>query len=121
MANRRYSDRRFINAIEGSGAIVATIAERVGCAWETAKNAVTDEVNRPAVVAAYRSEEGRTNDLAKVVILRRIQAGDTQDAKWWLARKCPDEFGNRMDVTSGNAPITFTVKFEEMVTPETEE
>lgn len=108
-------------AIKGSGAIVSTIADRVGCSWETAKKWVTDIENHPKVVEAFISEEQRMIDLARVTILTSIKGGNTQDAKWYLARKCRHEFGDNLDVTSGNEPVKFTVTFEDLPPGQPEE
>lgn len=116
MGNRKYSERRFLEAIDGSGAIISTIADRVGCSWETAKKWVTDAENHPKLVELYTTEEQRMNDLARATILTSIKNGNTQDAKWWLARKARQEFGDNIDVTSGNDPIKFTVTYEDELT-----
>lgn len=98
-----YNVQQFITAIDGSGGIVSTIAARVGCAWETAKKFIH---SHPTVYQAYLDECERINDMAQSVLLKSIKEGNTQDAKWWLAKKRKTEFGDAVDITSGGAPIT---------------
>lgn len=89
-----YKAADFIKAIEGSGGIISTIANRVGCSWNTAQKYVKEY---PTVADAYNEEIERVIDLAEGVLIKNIQnaakqaqAGhdvDTADVKWFLSRK----------------------------------
>ena len=89
-----YKAADFIKAIEGSGGIISTIANRVNCSWNTAQKYIKDY---PTVADAYEEEIERVIDLAEGVLIKNIQnaakqaqAGhdvDTADVKWFLSRK----------------------------------
>lgn len=101
----QYTAAQFIAAIPGSGGIIATIAERVGCAWHTAKKYIE---LYPTVAQAYQDECEAITDVCESVLIDSIRGGNTQDAKWWLSKRRKDRFGDTIDVTSGGKPITFT-------------
>ncbi len=97
-----YKVQDFVKKIPGTGGIISTISERVGCDWHTAKKYITDY---PTVKQAYEDECERVNDLAQSTVLKSIKDGNTADAKWWLARKRKQEFGEALDITTGGMPI----------------
>jgi len=80
----RFTADQFIEAIKGSGGIVTTIAERVGCSWSTARLFID---NHPTVLQAYNDENERMLDMSEAALFKSIKGGDTQDAKWHLSRK----------------------------------
>ena len=84
----RYTAQQFIAAIPGTGGVVTTLAQRVGCNWHTAKKAVTE---RPTVAEAWEAERNKITDVARHNILKAIQSGDLQMSKWWL-QVMDDEF-----------------------------
>jgi hypothetical protein len=102
MGKELYTAKQFIDAIPGTGGIIATIAKRVGCDWHTAKKYITDYTT---VHQAYEDECEEVNDMVVSVILKSIKEGNTQDAKWWASRKRKAEFGDAIDVTSGGKPL----------------
>ena len=102
MGKPLYAAEQFIKAIENSGALITTISKRVGCSWNTAQKYIH---THPTVWAAYHDEEERINDLAQSTILKAIQEGDAQMAKWWLAKKRKHEFGETLDITSEGKAI----------------
>lgn len=112
MGKNLYTAKQFINAIPGSGGIIATIAKRVGCDWHTAKKYITQYAT---VKQAYEDECEEINDMVVSVILKSIKEGNTQDAKWWASRKRKAEFGDSIDVTSGGQPI-YRVSWDDEVT-----
>ena len=111
--NDRYTAEQFIQAIHESGGLITVIAQRVGCTWNTAKKYIT---TRPTIKAAYDDECERINDMAQNVILKSIRDGDPQMAKWWLAKKRRDEFGDSVDLTSGGQPVQIRVVYDEKPT-----
>lgn len=79
----KYTQSQFLEAIKGSGGIVSTIAKRVGCEWDTAKKWITE---KPKLKQAFDNERESILDMAEGVLLKSIQGGDSQDAKWVLSR-----------------------------------
>ena len=94
---KRYTVAQFQKAIKDSGGLKSTIASRLGCTYNTVQNWLE---TKPTVREAYDEECERMNDLAQGILLKSIKDGNTQDAKWWLARKRKGEFGDAIDVTS---------------------
>jgi hypothetical protein len=99
MSKRRYKAQDFIDAIPGSGGIIATIAKRVECDWTTAKIWITE---KPTVAQAYADECEAVSDMAESVLLKRIQEGDDATAKWWLSRIRRGKFSERTEVTGAD-------------------
>jgi len=100
MTKTKYTAKQFIEAIKGSGGIISTIASRVGCHWITAKKYIEDS---PSVQAAYKDELEKVNDMAVGILIKSIQDGDIASAKWWLARKRREEFGESVEIQSENS------------------
>ena len=99
-----FTAKAFLNAIPGTGGIIATIAKRVGCNWHTAKKYIE---THPTVKLAYNNERSAIDDLAESTVLKAIQDGDVATAKWWLTKKRKEEFGETLDLTTGGQPIQF--------------
>lgn len=116
MANRdQFRAQDFIDAMPGSGGIIATIAKRVGCDWHTAKKYIDAY---PTVKAAYDAECERVLDLAETVIIEDIvKSKDTQTAKWYLTMKGRDRGyaqTQRNEITGGDGvAIQFVVTTDE--------
>ena len=102
MGKELFTTKQFIDAIPGTGGIITTIAERVGCVWHTAKKYID---TYPTIRKAYIDECERVTDMAESILIKSIKDGNTQDAKWWLARKRKTVFGDAVDITSGGHPI----------------
>lgn len=100
----QYTAKQFIDAIPGTGGIVATIAKRVACDWQTAKKYID---TFPSVQRAYQNECETVADMAESVLVKSIQAGDTGDAKWFLSRIRRGKFATQenIDVTSDGKRI----------------
>jgi hypothetical protein len=107
MGKELYTAKQFIDAIPGTGGIIATIAKRVGCTWHTAKKYIEDYVT---VQQAYQDECEAVNDMVVSTILTAIKDGDVASAKWWAARKRKGEFGDALDITSGGGKIIVSVE-----------
>lgn len=107
--NNGYTAQQFIDNIPGSGGIIATIANRVGCTWHTAKKYITE---MPTVAAAYADEIETVNDVAESTLIRAIKDGDVASAKWWLTKKRKEQFGEALDLTSAGNEIVFRVVHE---------
>lgn len=107
MGKELYTAKQFIDAIPGTGGIVSTIADRVGCKWHTARKYIEEY---PTVKEAYNEEIERVIDLAEGVLIKNIQTAakrakegrdvDTADAKWFLSRKAKSRgYVERQEVT----------------------
>jgi len=107
MSRATYTVQQFIKAIPGSGGIIATIAERVGCSWNTAKKYVD---TKPTVSEVYQDECERIDDMAVSIVLKAIREGDVSTAKWWLSKKRRQTFGENIDISSTGEPIQFIIK-----------
>jgi hypothetical protein len=114
MGKELYTAKQFIDAIPGTGGIISTIADRVGCKWHTARKYIK---KYPTVEEVYNEEIERVIDLAEGVLIQNIQiaakqakAGrnvDTSDVKWFLSRKAKSRgYVERQDITSGDEKIT---------------
>ena len=97
---KRYTAKDFEPHIIGSGGIISTVADRVGCAWRTARDHIEQS---PRLKALLESESETALDLAESVIVGNIRAArrlqeeataaggcaivDSSDARWLLTRK----------------------------------
>ena len=81
--SKRYPLKDFKAAIPGSAGIVSTIARKVGCDWSTARIAIDAS---PLLTQLWNNERESLVDMAEGVLLKSVQSGDTQDAKWVLSK-----------------------------------
>ena len=72
-----YTDETIIKAIKGSGGIITSIANKLGCAWDTANKYVN---KNEATRTAYKNEKEQILDLSENVVYESIKAGNTQRA-----------------------------------------
>jgi hypothetical protein len=120
MGKELYTAKQFIDAIPGTGGIVSTIADRVGCKWHTAKKYIE---KYPTVKDVYNEEIERVIDLAEGVLIQNIQiaakqakagrAVDTADVKWFLSRKAKTRgYVERQEVTGADGGAV-TVRWDD--------
>lgn len=83
-AAKAYKKEAIIEAIKDSGAIISTVARRLGCTWITAKKYINrwEETKR-----AFVDEEETILDMAESVLFGAVKDRDVQAAKWLLSRK----------------------------------
>ena len=81
-ATLNYSPEKVLEAIKGSYGIITTIAERLNCVWQTAKNYIN---KWPETKEAYEAEREAILDMAESTVYRNIKDGNSQDAKWVLS------------------------------------
>lgn len=91
---KHYTVKQFETAIPGSGGIIATIAGRIGCSWHTAQTYIRDS---PTLARLYEDEANKIDDLAESVVIRAMQGGDVNVAKWWLERRRRATFATRTE------------------------
>ena len=97
---KRYTAKDFEPHIIGSGGIISTVADRVGCAWRTVRDHIEQS---PRLKALYDAECETVLDVAESVVYGNVQAAaklqadarkvgvaaivDSADARWLLTRK----------------------------------
>lgn len=85
-----------LKAIHGSGGIVSMIANRLGCEWHTAKKYIEmwEETKQ-----AYNDELEKFKDICESTVLKSVQEGDVQTAKWVLSHRARDRgYGDKIEV-----------------------
>ena len=107
---KQFTQEQFKKAIPGSGGIIATIAKRVGCSWHTAQTYIRDT---PTLAQIYENEANTVDDLAESVVIKAMQRGDINAAKWWLERRRRAKFATRVETEvsgkdGGPLPIQMT-------------
>ena len=104
------SDEAILEAINGSGGIITSIANKLGCAWDTANKYVNkNEKTR----TAYRNEKEKILDLSENVVYQSIKNGNTQDAKWVLSTLGKKRgFGDSEPVAEIDNEIKIVVDYE---------
>lgn len=91
-----YTKTQVLEAIETSGGVMAVVQRRLGCAsWETARKYVE---KWKETQAAFLAESCIINDLARSVVIKDIQEGNVQTAKWWLERRVREEFSDKAGI-----------------------
>lgn len=107
-----YKAQDFIDAIPGTGGIVTVLAERVGCAWHTAKKYVTEYAT---VNKAWEAECNKVTDRAIHNIVQAIYDGDLSMSKWWAQLKHPDFIPKSKTelMGEGGQPLAFRVVYDE--------
>ena len=100
-------------AIKGSGAIMSTIARRLNCDWTTAKTYVE---KWESTKKALHDEDQKIIDLAEGTLYASIKDGNTQDAKWLLAKRRKGKYADRQEVTGADGgAITFALDWGDTV------
>ena len=98
----RFTKKQVLEAISNSGGIMSAIQQRLGCkSWATAKKYVEKWQDTRE---AWETENNHSDDLAQSVILKDIQSGNVQTAKWWLERRRRKDFyiGQRVHIESAD-------------------
>jgi len=94
MRAKGYSLQTMMDAIDGSGGITLTVAQRLQCDWMTARKYIN---KWETTKAAFEAEREKVLDVAESVVNRNIQLAyrmqnetqqpvDSGDAKWVLSR-----------------------------------
>ena len=73
-----------LKAIPGSAGIVTTIADRLGCAWNTARDFID---RNPEARVVYDAECEKVIDLAETQLIRAMRDGDGPMIKFYLTTK----------------------------------
>jgi len=81
--------------ITNKGGIISLIANRLRCEWHTAKKYIEmwDETRQ-----AYNNELEKFKDICETTVLKSVQDGDVQTAKWVLSHKARDRgYGDKIE------------------------
>ena len=81
---KNYENTTIKKAIEDSGGIISTIAERLGCEWHTAKKYIESSEE---LKAAYDAESESVIDLAESKLIENIQENDNTAILFYLKTK----------------------------------
>lgn len=109
-APKKYKKENILEAIKGSGAIINTIAKRLGCEWITAKKYIE---MWPETKQAYSDEEETVLDMCESTLYSSVKSGDTQSAKWILATKGKRRgFTERVEQTGADGSPLYPDKIE---------
>jgi len=81
---KNYDIMTIKKAIEDSGGIISTIAERLGCEWNTARSYIE---KYEETKAAYEAESESVIDLAESKLIENIQANDNTAILFYLKTK----------------------------------
>lgn len=87
--HKRYTTDDFLAVIPGSYGIMKIIAQRLGCAWHTAKHQIESD---PVLFQAYNNEKKAVDDTAVNNIVVAINNGDLGTSMWWVKMKMGGEF-----------------------------
>ena len=86
---RKFSTKKFIAAIPGTGGIISAIASNMKCDWHTAKKYIEEN---EVIKIAWDDEKNHITDKARFNIIKAISDDkDIQLSKWWL-QVMDDEF-----------------------------
>lgn len=110
---KRLKAKDYIKAIEGSGANISEIARRLGCKRDTVNRAIE---RLSSVSDAMDAEKQSTISEAQFGVTHNIRVRNETarktneplnaiDHKWWLSKMNPNEFGDKLDITSDNKPL----------------
>jgi hypothetical protein len=102
MPRKRISRAKIKAAIPNSGGIIARIAKTAGYSWGAVRDYIEAD---PELLQMVRDEEDIVDDVAETVLISKIQSGDESTARWWLARRRRNRYGDNLDLTSKNKPI----------------
>lgn len=87
-----YPKEKVLKAIKGSNGNITTVMHNLKCrSWATTYKYINKWSDTRE---ALDTELCSMNDIAREVIQKDIIAGSVSSAKWWLERKCRDEFGD---------------------------
>lgn len=112
-----YTKEEVLDAIAGSAGIVLTIANRLKCTWDTAQRWIG---KWKETEIAFQNEGEKVLDIAEGQVIKAINAGDLQTAKWVLSRKGKARGWNEdntLKLTNGD-PLNINLTGETMTAEE---
>jgi len=110
MTRPRISRAKLKAAIPGSGGIITRICKTTGYTWGAVRDFIRAD---PELAQMLADEEALIDDAAESQVLKAISEGDMQTARWWLARRRRQRYGDQVDITSGGERVTISLKWSE--------
>jgi len=104
-----HTEDEIAEMIPGTGGLVRELAERLGCAWSTAKSYVDGS---PRLQVLMHQESTRIIEIAESHIIEAIKAGDIALCKWYLRMKGQEKgysMTTSIDVTKRHEITVFNV------------
>lgn len=83
---QQYTAQEVIDAVTGTGGIVGTIAEKLGCTTRTVQNYIAEY---PTVKEAWRSERLKLRSMGERTIAKQAQAGNLKAAMFLVNQLDP--------------------------------
>ena len=100
---RKISYARIKNAIPGSMGIITRVAHKAGYG---SRNIVKNFINaHPELLEMLNNEEEVVDDIAEDTLVKKMVDGDEQTARWWLARRRRQRYGDNVDITTKGESI----------------
>ena len=91
----RLSKAKIKAAIPGSGGIISVVCRRTGYSWGAVRDFIR---NNPDLTAMLDEEQESVDDMAELTLIEKIRKGDEQTARWWLARRRRNTFGDGVNL-----------------------
>lgn len=92
MAKTKWTAKEVCAAIEGTGGIKTSIAQKLNVSRMTVDRYLDRWVT---VREAYEQEKSRIDDMVVHTLISAIKEGNLSIAKWWATMKMSDEFSDR--------------------------
>lgn len=110
MAHKAYSKELVLEAINECHGVILTVAQRLGCRWDTARRYID---KWETTKQAFDNEREKLLDMAESVVFKAIENGDIQTAKWVLATLGRDRgYNERQEIVhSGELENKLTIEF----------
>lgn len=97
-------------AIPGSGGVIARIVKKCGNNnWVSMRDFIA---KNPELAEMLRTEEEGVDDKAEGNLIDRIDRGDMEISKWWLARRRRQKYGDSVDI-SIDKPVVLRVIYDD--------
>ena len=97
-----FTEQDVLDAIEDSGGIIKTVAENLGCGWNTARRMIR---KFESTLELFNSERTQLTDDALRTVRRAIHSDDVKTAKWVLSKLDSETFGEKLKLTGNIAPV----------------
>ena len=100
---RPISYARIKKSIPGSMGIIARVQKKSGYKdWKTVADFIK---SHPDLLQMMESEESVVDDIAEDTLVKKMVDGDEQTARWWLARRRRQKYGDSVDITTKGESI----------------
>ena len=100
---RPVSYARIKKSIPGCMGIVARVQRKAGYKdWKTVADFIK---SHPELLQMMESEENIIDDIAEDTLAKKMVEGDEQTARWWLARRRRQKYGDSVDITTKGESI----------------